>query len=141
MITERILKYLDFRGITKYKFCKDLGLSNGFLDKPREISTDKYANILVYFPELNPDWLLTGVGPMEKTKYTQTHAHSEKTEAKNIDIQSKDNNNNNNDIIKYFAERIEKLSAENALLKKGIEDLSHQNKAKKFDSALMEVQL
>lgn len=64
MITERIIKYLDTKGITKYKFCKDLGFSNGFLDKSREITTDKYANILVYFPELNPEWLLTGKGNM-----------------------------------------------------------------------------
>ena len=66
MITNRILEYLNIKSITKYKFCKDLGLSNGFLDKPREIATDKYANILSYFPELNPDWLLTGNEPMLK---------------------------------------------------------------------------
>jgi phage repressor protein C with HTH and peptisase S24 domain len=44
-----------------------LGFSNGFLDKPREITTDKYANILLYFPEINPDWLLTGRGSMLKS--------------------------------------------------------------------------
>jgi phage repressor protein C with HTH and peptisase S24 domain len=66
MITERILKLIELKGITKYKFCKDLGLSNGFLDKPREISTDKYANILEYFPDINPKWLLTGFGEMLK---------------------------------------------------------------------------
>jgi repressor LexA len=68
MITERILEYLKIKGITKYKFCKDLGLSNGFLDKPREISTDKYANILEYFSEINPEWLLTGKEPMLKNQ-------------------------------------------------------------------------
>ena len=64
MITERIIEYINYKGITKYKFCKDLGFSNGFLDKKREITTDKYANILEYFPELNPEWLLTGKGEM-----------------------------------------------------------------------------
>lgn len=49
-LTERILQILEYKKITKYKFCKDLGLSKGFLDKPREITTDKYANILAYFP-------------------------------------------------------------------------------------------
>ena len=72
MITERIVKYIDTKGITKYKFCKDLGLSNGFLDKPREISTDKYANILEYLPEVNPEWLLTGKGSMQKGKLKET---------------------------------------------------------------------
>jgi phage repressor protein C with HTH and peptisase S24 domain len=68
MITERILQIIELKGITKYKFCKDLGLSNGFLDKPREISTDKYANILVYFSDVNPNWLLTGMGEIFKSK-------------------------------------------------------------------------
>ncbi len=63
-ITERILLYLDSKGISKYKFSKDLGVSNGFLDKKREIGTDKYANILEYFPDINPEWLLTGKGEM-----------------------------------------------------------------------------
>lgn len=63
-ITERILKIIDNKDITKYKFCKDLGVSKGFLDKPREISTDKYANILSYFPDISPEWLLTGNGSM-----------------------------------------------------------------------------
>lgn len=67
MITERILQVIDKKGITKYKFCKDLGLSNGFLDKTREIATDKYANILEYFKDVNPQWLLTGQGRMIKT--------------------------------------------------------------------------
>jgi len=69
MITERILQLLKLKSITKYKFCKDLGLSNGFLDKPREISTDKYANILAYFPDVNPEWLLTGSGSTLKVQY------------------------------------------------------------------------
>ena len=66
MITERILKLIELKGITKYKFCKELGFSNGFLDKPREIGTDKYANILEYIPDVSPEWLLTGTGEMLK---------------------------------------------------------------------------
>jgi len=63
-IIERILIYLDYKGITKYKFCKVIGVSRGFLDKSREISTDKYANILAQYPEINSEWLLTGKGSM-----------------------------------------------------------------------------
>ncbi|MGV4464149.1 peptidase S24, partial [Ornithobacterium rhinotracheale] len=64
--TERILQYIDYKGISKYKFCKNLEVSGAFLDKPREITTDKYANILVQYPEINPEWLLTGEGSMLK---------------------------------------------------------------------------
>lgn len=63
-IVERILSYLEFKGVTKYKFHKDLGFSNGFLDKNREIGSDKCAKILEYFPELNPIWLIAGKGEM-----------------------------------------------------------------------------
>ena len=75
-ITERILKVIDNKDITKYKFCKDLGVSKGFLDKPREITTDKYANILSYFRDISPEWLLTGNGSMfkeELPKATEVH--------------------------------------------------------------------
>ncbi len=67
-ITERILQVIDIKGITKYKFCKDLGVSSAFLDKPRDITTDKYANVLAYFPDINPEWLLTGIGDMLRTQ-------------------------------------------------------------------------
>jgi hypothetical protein len=42
-IQERTMKYLDTKGITPYKFCKDLGLSMGYLDKRGAIGTDKYG--------------------------------------------------------------------------------------------------
>lgn len=63
-ITDRILQLLEYKNISKYKFCKDLNLSNGFLDKRRDITTDNYAKILEYFPDVNPTWLLTGEGDM-----------------------------------------------------------------------------
>jgi hypothetical protein len=100
MITERILKCVEIKGITKYKFCKDLGFSNGFLDKPREITTDKYANILVYFPDINPEWLLTGNGPMlRETNCIKSGEISPDTNiqtTQTANIQGKDNNNNLN---------------------------------------------
>ena len=67
-ITDRILYFLDIKGISKYKFHKDLGFSNGFLDKSRDIVTEKYAKILDYFPDINPRWLLLGEGEPIKKK-------------------------------------------------------------------------
>ncbi len=67
-ITDRILQILDLKGISKYKFHKDLGFSNGFLDKSRDIGTDKYAKILDYFTDINPQWLLTGKGEMLRSE-------------------------------------------------------------------------
>ena len=64
--TERMREYLDYKGITKYKFCNDLGFSNKFLDNSSNMGTDKACKILHYYPEINSEWLLTGNGPMVK---------------------------------------------------------------------------
>ncbi|MBF2710059.1 hypothetical protein [Flavobacterium soyangense] len=64
--TERVIKYLDFKGISKYKFCKDLGFSNKFLDNSSNMGTDKACKILHHYPEINAEWLLTGNGSMLK---------------------------------------------------------------------------
>ena len=41
--TERLLQFVEYKGISKYEFHKKNGLSNGFLDKSRAIGTDKCA--------------------------------------------------------------------------------------------------
>lgn len=69
-IQERITKYIENKGITPYKFCKDLGFSMGYLDKRGAIGTDKYLKIIEYYPEINPEWLLTGKGEMLKDYQT-----------------------------------------------------------------------
>lgn len=68
MIKERLLKYLDFKGVTRYKFYKDTGLSNGFLDKEGAIGSDKCEKICYQYSDINPTWLLTGKGEMIQNK-------------------------------------------------------------------------
>ncbi len=63
-ISDRILQYLDFKGITKNKFYVTTGLSNGFLDKKPNIGSDKIEIILSVFPDINVFWLVTGRGDM-----------------------------------------------------------------------------
>ena len=63
---ERLVKYIEYQGDTKYKFYKKTGLSNGFLDKNRNIGSDKCEIISVYYPNLSLEWLITGKGDMEK---------------------------------------------------------------------------
>lgn len=64
--TERMREYLDYKGITKYKFCNDMGFSNKFLDNSSNMGTDKACKILHQYPEINSEWLLTGNGSMIK---------------------------------------------------------------------------
>ena len=63
----RIKQYLYFKGISKYKFYQDIDVANGFLGKGKNIGTDKCEKIIYQYPDLNIEWLITGVGPMLRT--------------------------------------------------------------------------
>lgn len=63
-IRERILLYLENKGISKYKFYQKIGVSNGFLDKNGSIGSDKCEKISYQYPDINIEWLITGRGNM-----------------------------------------------------------------------------
>ena len=66
--TERVLQYIEYKGVSKYKFYKETGLSNGFLDKNRNIGSDKCEIISSHYKDLSLNWLITGEGDMLKTQ-------------------------------------------------------------------------
>lgn len=78
MVTQRILQIIDSKGISKNKFYKETGLSNGFLDKVKDIGVSKVEKILKVYPSVNPIWLLTGSGNMY-TNADENNIHSKKT--------------------------------------------------------------
>jgi phage repressor protein C with HTH and peptisase S24 domain len=63
---ERILKYIESKGISKYRFYKDIGLSNGYLDKEGSVGSEICEKISYQYKDLSIDWLITGQGPMLK---------------------------------------------------------------------------
>ncbi|RHJ81202.1 S24 family peptidase [Parabacteroides sp. AM08-6] len=63
---QRVQQFIETKGISKYRFYQESGLSNGSLDKGENIGSDKCEKILYVYPELNPDWLITGRGSMLK---------------------------------------------------------------------------
>ena len=73
---QRIKKYIDYKGVTTQKFEKEVGFSNGAfasqLKNNRTIGVDKLENILISYPEISPNWLLTGKGNMIKDSYNQS---------------------------------------------------------------------
>lgn len=67
---QRIKEFIDFKVITNQKFEIEIGFSNGAfstqLKNNKTIGVDKLENILIKYPEINPEWLLTGQGEMLK---------------------------------------------------------------------------
>lgn len=76
MIVDRILQYIDYKGINKNKFYNKTGLSNGFLDKVRDIGVSKIEKILSAYNDINPLWLISGEGDMilDKNKAAEPQA-------------------------------------------------------------------
>nr|WP_315075418.1 hypothetical protein [uncultured Porphyromonas sp.] len=64
---KRILKYLTYKGISKYKFYQETGLSNGYLDKDADLNIASYEKISSCYTDLNMDWVRTGEGEMLKS--------------------------------------------------------------------------
>lgn len=68
MILERIKQYIDYKSISVAAFEKSIGMSNASfgkcLKKGGAIGTDKLENILNVYPDISPNWLLTGNGDM-----------------------------------------------------------------------------
>lgn len=73
---ERILQFIDYKGISKNKFYIESGISNGVLDKKSGLSMETVEKFYSTFPEINPEWLLTGNGSMLKEKEpTRVYLH------------------------------------------------------------------
>ena len=66
----RIKEFIDFKSLSVRAFESSVGFSNGSfasqLKNNKTIGVDKVENILQTYPEINPEWLLTGNGEMIK---------------------------------------------------------------------------
>lgn len=68
-IKERLLIFIEFKGLTKKRFEQITGLSNGYLNNFKgNLGGHKLECILTSFPELNKNWLLFGEGEMLKSE-------------------------------------------------------------------------
>lgn len=64
IIKQNILKYLDFKGISPYKFYQESGITRGILSQNNGMSEENTAKFLAYCNEVNIEWLITGKGEM-----------------------------------------------------------------------------
>lgn len=65
-IKERILTYLDYKGVTRYKFYKVTGITRGILDQKNGITEDNLLKFLYYAQDISLKWLLFGEGDIIK---------------------------------------------------------------------------
>ena len=70
-IKGRFLQFLEKQNISVYKFSTESGISkSNFSGKSlsSELGGNQISEILTRFPELNPEWLLTGKGEMLRSE-------------------------------------------------------------------------
>ncbi|MCQ2606743.1 MAG: hypothetical protein MJ204_09455 [Bacteroidales bacterium] len=68
-IKERILYFIENKGITKLDFCERTGISYANLkgkSLESEIGGSQIAEILTKYVEISPDWLILGKGSMHR---------------------------------------------------------------------------
>jgi repressor LexA len=85
IIKTNILKYLDFKGVSKYEFYTKTGISNGILSQSNGISEDNILKFLSYYRDVNTNWLLSGEGEMIlKKDYDITTVQEDKVKYRSV---------------------------------------------------------
>jgi hypothetical protein len=103
ILKERIVQYLEYKGINRATFYKESGIANGVFSQSNGISEDNLLKFLNICSDINADWLLFGRGEMEQKENQQ------------IQVVPVDNI--------FLLDRIEKLAAEKEVLRRRIEEL------------------
>ncbi|HEX7845147.1 MAG TPA: hypothetical protein VF476_05045 [Chitinophagaceae bacterium] len=67
-LTDRLLVYLEYKGLTIYSFEKACGLGNGYLGKQHKgkgaMGSEVLEKLAEQYPDINLTWLITGKGKM-----------------------------------------------------------------------------
>ena len=62
-IKERFDSFIRYKGLSRRKFQNAIGVSNSYIQNiSKGISNDVLNRISIQYPELNTNWLLTGIG-------------------------------------------------------------------------------
>lgn len=128
---ERILQYIDYKGITLSLFFKKTGIKRGFLDTDKlksSVSDVFLTKIIASFPEISIRWLLTGEGDMLiKETYVE---HEQESIVSEPHTQYGLDSKELNELYRKYIQELE----ENKELRKQIEGLKEQLKKTEKDS-------
>jgi len=73
-VRERLEQYINYKGISNSDFCRSINVSPAFITSMRvSIQPEKLKSIALTYTDLNIEWLLTGIGDMQKPEVSQTH--------------------------------------------------------------------
>jgi len=132
-VKDRLIKYLLLKKISQRSFEVKIGLSNGYINNIRKsIQPDKLQNILLNYPDLNIEWLLTGKGEMLKND------HNQDVEKDKIDSDANENTKrvNTADFRNEFSEMINLQKSMQEILKTS---QHHLSESQKQVNALLEI--
>lgn len=112
-IISRLSQYTETIGSNFNKLAKNIGVSNSYFSKMLNsngsLGEDIIRKTLLYYDNINPEWLILGVGPMLRNE--------------NVDAIE---NLTEEDSLAPFLKRYEALVIENAILKKENEKLKNK---------------
>lgn len=117
LVKANILKFIEFKGITRYQFYKITGVSRGVLDQNNGMSEENILKIISGFPEINPLWLLTGNGEMIVTSYDtkivgNKNIIGSNVIGNNVSVKVKNTDSNKDYEIEMLKKEIESLHRE-----------------------------
>ena len=70
-VKERILAFIKHKGLSQGKFETMCGISNGYINNLKSSPTvPVLQKIIGAFPDVNLEWLVSGIGEMKKTDTT-----------------------------------------------------------------------
>lgn len=136
---ERIFQFIDYKGISVSEFSKTIQVSNGYLAKQKSASANIGSHIIekivIAYPELSTDWIITGRGNMthnlkevnvqNKNAHIDAHlnAHLSEKNAKEPDKKEdfpSQQYTGTNDIIMNLVEQLKERSEEIGALRQEI---------------------
>ncbi len=104
-INKRVMHLLDVYNYTKSQFALELGISLSILthissgrNKP---GLDMIQRILTHFKDLNPDWLLLGIGDLKREKQKNVDLSSELDQLKLVSIELSGLQGSINQVLNY----------------------------------------
>lgn len=102
VIKGRFLQFIETQGVSAYKFSTETGISkSNFSGKSlqSELGGWQITEILNYFPNLNPDWLLLGKGAMLRSDSRNNVNMNENSNSISTINQNGNNTQHNNSTI------------------------------------------